>query len=101
MPGSAEFVQRVVHTLETGWPTIWLRRSLVVALIGGISLFYLLSEFRGLATSQAMDQAQMAREIARGHFWQTKYARPRVIGQLLTHGKNVPQAAWIDTYNAP
>ena len=101
MPGSAEFVQRVVHTLETGWPTIWLRRSLVVALIGGISLFYLLTEFRGLATSQAMDQAQMGREMARGHFWQTKYTRPRVIGQLLMHGKNVPQAAWIDTYNAP
>jgi len=101
MPGSAEFVQRVVHTLETGQPAIWLRRSLVGVLIGGISLFYLLSEFRGLATSQAMDQAQIGREIARGHFWQTKYARPHAIGQLLIHGKNVPQAAWIDTYNAP
>src|SRR5690242_19287283 len=99
MPGSAEFVQRVVHTLETGKPARWLLRALVAAVIGGIALFYLLHESRGLATSQAMDQAQMAREIARGHFWQTKYARPRAIGQLLVHGKNVPHAAWIDTYN--
>lgn len=101
MPGPAEFIQRMVHTFETGAPTVWVRRSLVVAVILGISLFYLAHEFRGLATSQAMDQAQIGREIARGHGWRSQYARPRQIGQLLSHGKDVRQKVWYDTYNAP
>ena len=101
MPGSAEFIQRLVHTLETGTPAVWTRRALIVAGITALSLFYLMHEFRGLATSQGMDQAQIGREIARGHGWRTNFARPRSIGQLLAHGKDVPQKIWYDTYNAP
>ena len=101
MPGSAEFVQRLVHTLEAGSPAVWMRRGLVVLGIVILSLFYLMHEFRGLATSQAMDQAQIGREIARGHGWRTHFARPRGIGQLLAHGKDVPRKIWVDTYNAP
>jgi len=78
-----------------------MRRGLIAAVIAVIALFYLTHEFRGLATSQAMDQAQIGREIARGHGWRTNFARPRAIGQLLAHGKNVPEKVWIDTYNAP
>jgi hypothetical protein len=100
MPGSAEFVQRLVHSLETGASAVWMRRGLVLAGIAALSMFYLGHEFQGLATSQAMDQAQIGREIARGHFWQTKFARPRGIGQLLAHGKDVPRKIWTDTYNA-
>lgn len=101
MPGPAEFVQRVVHTIETGSPVIWLRRALILSLIIALASFYLAKEFRGLATSQAMDQAQIGREIARGHGWRTNFARPRAIGQLLAHGKDVPRKIWYDTYNAP
>jgi hypothetical protein len=96
MPGSAEFVQRLVHSLETGAPAVWMRRGLVLAGIAALSMFYLVHEFQGLATSQAMDQAQIGREIARGQF-----ARPRGIAQLLASGKDVPRKIWIDTYNAP
>ena len=66
MPGSAEFVQRVVHTLETGSLAAWLRRGLVAVTIIAIAGFHLWSShFRGLATSQAMDQAQIGRAITR------------------------------------
>lgn len=91
----------MVHSFETGAPMGWIRRGLIVAAIAGVSLFYLAHEFRGLATSQAMDQAQIGREIARGHGWQTQFARPRSIGQMLSHGKDVRQKIWSDTYNAP
>src|ERR1043166_8765330 len=101
MPGPAEFIQRMVHRFETGASVNWLRRALVVAVILALAGFYLGNEFRGLATSQAMDQAQIGREIARGHGWGTKFARPRSIAQLLVHGKNVPDKIWYDTYNAP
>ena len=57
--------------------------------------------FRGLATSQAMDQAQIGRAIASAQGWRTDFIRPRAIGQLQAHGKNVQLKIWHDTYNAP
>ncbi len=101
MPGSAEFIQRLVHSLEAGKPVVWMRRGLALAGVALLAIFYMTHEFRGLATSQAMDQAQIGREIARGHGWRTNFARPLSIGNLLAHGKDVPQKIWIDTYNAP
>jgi hypothetical protein len=100
MPGSADFVQGAVHTLEAGPLAVWIRRALVVAAIIAVAVVYFF-HFRGLATSQAMDQAQIGRELASGHGWRTNFARPRAVGQLQAHGKNVAQKIWIDTYNAP
>lgn len=102
MPGSEEFVQRAVHALETGALAIWMRRGLIAILAIGIAVYYLWpGHFRGLATSQAMDQAQIGRTIASGHGWRTNFVRPRAVGQLQAHGKNVAQRVWSDTYNAP
>jgi hypothetical protein len=101
MPGSADAVQRAVHALEAGGLAVWVKRALVTAAIGGLALFYLMHECRGLATSQAMDQAQIGREIARGHGWRTNFIRPRAVGQMQGHGKNVAKKIWFDTYNAP
>jgi hypothetical protein len=101
MPGSADAVQRAVHALEAGGLAVWVKRALVVVALGGLALFYLMHEFRGLATSQAMDQAQIGREIASGHGWRTNFIRPRAVGQLQGHGKDVTKRIWLDTYNAP
>lgn len=101
MAGSAESVQRTVYALESGHLAVWIRRTLAVLVVLGICLLYYTHEFRGLATSQAMDQAQMGREMARGHLWHTKFLRPRALGELQSHGKNVAQKIWVDTYNAP
>jgi hypothetical protein len=100
MPGSEEFVQSAVHALEAGGLAVWVRRGLVVIAILFIA-GYQLWNFRGLATSQAMDQAQIGRAIARGEGWSTKTARPLAIGQLQAHGKDVARNIWLDTYNAP
>ncbi|HXA09810.1 MAG TPA: glycosyltransferase family 39 protein [Chthoniobacterales bacterium] len=101
MPGSDDAVQRAVHALETGGMAVWIRRALAFLLIVGLALFYLLHEFRGLATSQAMDQAQIGRELLHGHGWKTKFARPLAAGQLQRRGKDVAGKIWTDTYNAP
>jgi len=100
MPGSEEFVQRTVHALEVGAFAVWIRRALILIVVAAIAVMYLY-QFRGLATSQAMDQAQIGRAIATGHGWRTNFVRPRAIAQLLAHRKNVPQKIWRDTYNAP
>jgi dolichyl-phosphate-mannose-protein mannosyltransferase len=101
MPGSADTIQGVVHALEAGGAAIWLRRALALLAVIALSLYYFIHEFQGLATSQAMDQAQIGRQIASGHGWRTNVIRPLSIGQLQRHGKNVPQRIWYDTYNAP
>lgn len=101
MPGSADAIQGAIHALESGGAAVWVRRALVCVLIAGLALFYLLNEFRGLATSQAMDQAQIGRELLHGHGWKTNFARPLAAGQLQRRGRNVAQKIWTDTYNAP
>lgn len=101
MPGSADFVQQTVHLIEAGAGAPWVRRALAVLAITGLALFYFIHEFRGLATSQAMDQAQIGRELARGHGFATKFVRPLAIGELRAHGRDVAQQIWTDTYNAP
>ena len=101
MPGSADAIQGAIHALESGGAAVWVRRTLVFVLVAGLALFYLLHEFRGLATSQAMDQAQIGRALLHGNGWKTNFARPLAAGQLQRRGKDVAQKIWIDTYNAP
>lgn len=102
MPGAADFIQRAVHAMEAGGLAIWIRRGLVLVVIFALAFYYMWpGHLRGLATSQAMDQAQIARHIASGHGWATSFARPLAIGQLQAHKKNVATQIWVDTYNAP
>ncbi len=101
MPGAADFIQRCVHAVETGGYAIWVQRALGVALLVGLAFYYMGHEFRGLATSQAMDQAQIGRNIANGEGWRTDFVRPRAVGQLQQAKKNVAERIWYDTYNAP
>jgi Dolichyl-phosphate-mannose-protein mannosyltransferase len=100
MPGSEEFVQSAVHALEAGGLVVWVKRGALA--LGIIAIFVLhLYQFRGLSTSQGMDQAQIGRAIASGEGWRTKMARPMAVAQLQAHGKDVSRNIWIDTYNAP
>src|SRR5438874_12520139 len=100
MPGSEEFVQSAVHALEAGGLVVWVKRGAIALVIAAIIVLYLY-QFRGLSTSQGMDQAQIGRAIASGEGWRTKLARPLAVGQLQAHGRDVAQNIWADTYNAP
>ena len=100
MPGSEDFIQTAVHALEAGGLSVWVKRGAVALGIIAIAAIYLY-QFRGLSTSQGMDQAQIGRAIASGEGWKTKLARPRAIGQLKNHGKSISEKIWVDTYNAP
>lgn len=101
MPGAADLIQRTVHALDEGGTAVWIRRGLALLVVVGLALFYFMHEFRGLATSQAMDQAQIGRNLASGQGWRTDFVRPRAVGQLQAHRKNVAQRIWHDTYHAP
>jgi 4-amino-4-deoxy-L-arabinose transferase-like glycosyltransferase len=100
MPGSEEFIQSAVHALEAGGLAVWVKRGALALGIIAIAVLHFY-QFRGLSTSQGMDQAQIGRAIASGEGWRTKMARPLAVGQLKAHGKDVSQNIWVDTYNAP
>ncbi|MBR4107899.1 MAG: hypothetical protein IKK45_04340 [Akkermansia sp.] len=56
-----------------------LMRILLAIFIGVIAISQLFIVYRGLANDAAMDQAQIARQIARGEGFTTKFLRPRNI----------------------
>jgi hypothetical protein len=101
MPSTEEQIQKTVVSIEAGALARWIWRASFVAVAMGLFVFYQVHEFRGLPVSQAMDQAQIGRELLRGHGWATKVVRPLAMGELQRHGKDVKSAIWYDTYNAP
>ncbi len=78
-----------------------IRRSLFFLLLVILTLGHLFILFRGLNTPQAMDQAQIAREIARGNGFTTKFIRPVAFHQAQKAKGAVPFTAFEDTYHAP
>ena len=61
----------------------WVAAVLAAALL---SLTYTASQFRGLEKREAMDQAQLARHLARGDGFVTSVIRPLSVWQLQQHG---------------
>lgn len=83
-------------------------RLILAVLIAGLCIFELFLSFRGLNSPEAMDQAQVARQIARGEGQTTKFFRPiDIIDQHRTlPGKKIDKKALPfdklpDTFNAP
>lgn len=96
-------VQEIVHSLEEGKWKGWIQ---LAVLLGGIAFlvslwFFRDAGFRGLAHPVAMDQAQIAREIARGNGFSTKFIRPAALWQFETKTGAFPTERTPDTYHAP
>ena len=94
-------VQGLVHDLEQGSLAIMVRRILLIVCVFAIAMIYIIFKFRGLEHGMGMDQAQIAREIARGKGFTTQTIRPLAIAQLESHGKPVDGDHFPDTYHAP
>jgi cbb3-type cytochrome oxidase subunit 3 len=79
-----------------------IRRSLFFIVLIILTLGNLFTLFRGLNSPQAMDQAQIAREIARGNGFATKMIRPVAYYQAeKTERRTVPLQGFQDTYHSP
>jgi hypothetical protein len=79
-----------------------IRRSLFVLVLLALTLGNLYTLFRGLNSSQAMEQAQIAREIYRGKGFTTKAIRPVAYHQAESKvGKAVAYEGFQDTYHSP
>ena len=97
-------VQQLVHTLEQGG---WVRRVKQVLLFSAIAFMTYLwffkegNGFKGLPHEKAIEQAQIAREISRGHGFSTKVIRPAALWQFERELGRFPLEQTPDTYHAP
>ena len=71
-----QLIQKLIHMLEMGALARHLRFVLLGLAIVGLVLFYDLREYRNLATPEAMDSAQLARNLAEGKGYTTLFIRP-------------------------
>lgn len=94
-------IQAFVHALEEGGWVGKLRFLLLMAAIAAVYSIFIFSQFRGLSNPSAIDQAQIAREIARGNGFTTKFIRPAAIWQFERNKGSFPVDKTPDTYNAP
>jgi hypothetical protein len=85
--------------VDTG---ILIRRSLFFLILIILTLGNLFTLFKGLNSPQAMDQAQIAREIARGNGFTTKMIRPVAYYQAeKAEKRTVSLLGFQDTYHSP
>lgn len=69
-------VQGGLHSVEQGRVARWIIRAVIAMVLAGLTLFWLLGKFNGFSVPDAMDQAQISRQIASGLGFTTLYARP-------------------------
>ncbi|MGI9241213.1 MAG: hypothetical protein ACR2RV_10455, partial [Verrucomicrobiales bacterium] len=89
-------------------PAVIIRRVMFLILLLALGFFYLAIDFRGLSHPKGIDQAQIAREIARGNGFTTQMVRPLSLDQMRNHAlksedneDSVSLTTFYDTYHAP
>jgi hypothetical protein len=89
----------ILTQLETG---VIIRRGLFFLVLIILTLGNLFVLFRGLNSPQAMEQAQISREIARGNGFTTKMIRPVAYDQVQrAQERSVSFTGFQDTYHSP
>jgi len=81
---------------------VLIRRLLFFVLLFALVFFYLVLTFKGLTAARGMEQAQIGREIARGHNATTKVIRPAAIWQAQKNeNAELELRSFYDTYHSP
>ncbi len=96
-------IQAFVHKLEEGGWAKWIRRAVLVTAVAYVVNLWMFhdSGFKGLNHEKSIEQAEIAREIARGNGFSTKMIRPLALWQFQNTGEKFPLENTPDTYHAP
>jgi hypothetical protein len=91
------FVHDIIHKLELGSGHRILKIGVAVVSLVALALFYNMAAFQNFATPEAMDAAQLARNISEGKGFTTDVVRPLSLHLLRKHaaaqvGRDVPIA---------
>ena len=71
-----ELVQNLIHKLEVGAGQRVLRNTVLTLVVVALAVLYDLRAYRNFSTPEAMDTAQLARNIADGKGYTTLFIRP-------------------------
>ena len=96
-------LQDWIYNVEAGPIRAWLVRIALFLMVAGLSAWIGIREFNGLRTSDAMDVAQQARQIAEGKGLTTLLIRPLALWQVRANlGNNAPPVtAFPETLTPP
>ena len=78
--------QEIIHSLEEGKWAKRIRGLVLLLLIGSLGLVYYLNLTRSFTAPEAMDAAQLARNIAEGRGYTTQFIRPLSLDILRQQG---------------
>ena len=99
-------IQEFVHKLEEGG---WVKKVKFLVILSAVFFnlylwFFRVPQdagFKGLSHEKAIEQAQISREISRGHGFTTKMIRPAALWLFQDKMQNFPVNAQPDIYHAP
>ena len=97
-------LQELIHKIEEGEGARFLRLAALVLLLLSMTLVYDLREFRNWTAPEAMDAAQLGRNLAEGKGFTTDYIRPLsmyLVKQSRTDGKSLLSEGHPDISNPP
>jgi hypothetical protein len=97
------FIQSIVHRLEEGGWKPWVLRILTVAFILFVVSLWMFRDngFKGLSHEKAIEQAQIARELAKGNGFSTLMIRPAALYQFKDNTDSFNVERTPDTFHAP
>ncbi|MGA2786743.1 MAG: glycosyltransferase family 39 protein [Verrucomicrobiota bacterium] len=88
-----ELLQKLIHLSETGAGSRYLRLLMLSLAVVGLALVYNLRAYRNFATQEAMDSAQLARNIVEGRGYTTLFIRPFSLYLVQSHNEAKHAAA--------
>ncbi len=78
-------LQELIHALEVGAGVRYLRTAALLLGILAIAILYDFREFQNFRHPEAMDAAQVARNVAEGRGFTTRYIRPLSMALIMEH----------------
>jgi hypothetical protein len=78
-------LQEWIHQLEEGAGAQWIKRLFVLLAFLGLAALWDVRQYKSFANQEAMDMAQVARQLAAGKGFSTKFVRPLSINLILKH----------------
>lgn len=99
-------LQEFVHRIEEGRWVKWMKWGLLLTIMAAMFGAFVLDPwgfglYKGLNHPKAMEQAQIARELARGNGFSTKMIRPLAYTQLMLTPRVISAQKFPDTFHAP
>ena len=88
-----ELIQRLIHMLEVGAGSRYLRVFALVMAVVALAFLYNIRAYRNLAAPEAMDAAQLARNLSEGRGYTTLFIRPFSLYLVQQHNEpSIPVA---------